>query len=561
MKNLFAVILFLSLIVPLAQARQAPKSLVKYWVYFTDKGAIPTAEVCDPLIIDPKAIERRKLRGHAVPEAFDLPPNSVYIDRIQSLGLEVSHQSRWLNAVSAWLTPAQKQEVLGLEFVRAVHPVGRLMPERDPSILPLVFATHSTTSHAYSFSYGSSFNQLEIVNAINPIERGIIGTGVRLGFLDTGLGNINLHPAFAKMISEGRFVETRDFTGQPDDLSRHGRSVISVAAGFDDGTLIGPAFGAEIIHARTEYTPTETNQEEDNFVAGLEWLESMGVDVVNVSLGYSEFDAGQKSYTTSDMDGNTAVTTIAADIAAKFGVVMVNSAGNEGCGSPSQCWYFITSPADGDSVITVGAVNSFGNHSSFSSFGPTADGRIKPDVSAQGENVWLAAGDADYGFSQGTSFSSPMVAGIATAMLQANPKLTPIQVRDILRETASQATTPDNSLGWGIVDADAAIKQAEAMATGTDSNEAPLATVAISVFPNPFNERTTFEINRGDLPTHVRLEIYDILGRRVAVPFDGNLSTGPERIAFDAGALPSGVYIYKLNGSAISKRGTLVLER
>jgi subtilisin family serine protease len=539
---------------------QSPPDAVKYWVFFTDKGAEAGAKA-DAVSVRPEALARRARRGGAIPSEIDRGPSPAYVRTLRALGVTPLVESRWLNAVSARLSSEKLAAVRALPFVRGVRPVGGIKPLDAGVPRPLVEARPvASASGGFRLEYGNSETQLSLVNDIAVLERGIDGTGVRLGLLDTGIGDLTRHPAFARMLDEGRLIESRDFTNQPDDGSRHGRSVLSVAAGFDEGNLIGPAHGAEILHARTEYTPTETNQEEDNFVAGLEWLESMGVDVVNVSLGYSEFDAGQHSYTVDDMNGDTAVTTIAADMAAALGVTMVSSAGNEGCASPDLCWYFITSPADADSVITVGAVSATGAKAGFSSFGPTADGRIKPDVAAMGVSVWLVSSDVGYGFSNGTSFSSPMVAGVVAQILQVNPDLTPVEVRALLRETASQAQNPDNALGWGLIDADAAVTLAEAMATGTEAG-ADAAPPSVTLFPNPVTGAATFEVRAPLRPAHARLSVFDVLGRRVAVPFDGILAPGLNRLRFDASPLPPGVYFYTLESERARQSGNLVVMR
>ena len=228
----------------------------------------------------------------------------------------------------------------------------------------------------------------------------------------------------------------------------------SVAVGYIENQLIGPAHGATIWGAVTECAPYERNIEEDNFVAGAEWLESQGIDIISASLGYIRFDSSQHSYTFADLDGDTGITTKIYDAAAGRGVVTVTSAGNDGDNANQP---FISMPADGDSVIAVGGVSPRGDYTYFSSIGPTADGRYKPDVAAQAEFVYVATGSG-VRYSFGTSFSAPMVAGIVAQVLQVNPYLNPKQIWEVLTSTASRNSTPDNRLGWGIVDADAPSK-------------------------------------------------------------------------------------------------------
>ncbi|MGB9665514.1 MAG: S8 family serine peptidase, partial [Ignavibacteria bacterium] len=232
----------------------------------------------------------------------------------------------------------------------------------------------------------------------------------------------------------------------------HGTQTLSTIGGFKDGQLIGPAFGATYILAKTENTESETPIEMDNWIAALEWADSIGVDITSTSLGYLEFDPPYPSYNWTHMDGNTVPITIAADLAVKRGIVVVNSAGNEGYNSTRNT---LVAPADGDSVIAVGAVTSSGSRASFSSVGNTVDGRIKPDVMAMGSGVRVASPYSDNGYTNasGTSFSCPLAAGVAALILSENPSLTPMQVRDAMRNTANNATSPNREYGWGILNA------------------------------------------------------------------------------------------------------------
>jgi subtilisin family serine protease len=226
---------------------------------------------------------------------------------------------------------------------------------------------------------------------------------------------------------------------------------LSIIGGFKEGELVGPAYGANFILAKTENTDSETPIEEDNWIAGIEWADSIGVDVTSTSLSYLDYDSPYTSYTWQDMDGNTALITIAADLAAGKGIVVVNSASNNGNNSSHNT---LGAPADGDSVFTIGSVTSSGVRSSFSSVGPTVDGRIKPDLMAMGSNVYHAGSFGNqYYAGSGTSFSCPLVAGVCALILQKNPLLTPMEVLQLLRSTATQSNNPDNLYGWGIIDA------------------------------------------------------------------------------------------------------------
>ena len=521
-----------------------------YWIFLDGKPDAPTVE------INERARARRARRGQPYATELDKSVSPTYIRTLEGHGVQIRTESRWLNAVSAELTDELLAQIREMDFVREVRPLARrttTFPEPVPGTAPV-----SKTADRH---YGPSRTQLALMNAIAPLERGINGKGVRIGFLDTPFSEFN-HSAFDSLKSDGRLIAIRNFTGKTGDPSRHGMNVASTAVGYQEGELIGPAHKAEVLAGITEYTPTETNQEEDNLVAGLEWMESEGADVVNISLGYTDFDTGQNSYTISDLDGDTGITTIAADRAAALGVVVVSSAGNSGCSIPALCWYYISTPADADSIITVGAVSRDSSRAFFSSFGPTADGRIKPDVSAMGVSVYIARTGARFGYSQGTSFSSPLVAAVAAQMLQVNPDLAPIDVRDILRMTAHQAAAPDNSLGWGVVNADAAVKMAESLIDPLSSpvTELPTEVVLWGNYPNPFNPETTI---RYALPQagKVHLAVYNLLGHEVAVLVDESKPAGNYTTRFDAGDLPSGAYLYRLQTQDKIMAQTMILVK
>ena len=521
-----------------------------YWIFLDGKPDAP------PVEINERARARRARRGQPYAAELDKSVSPTYIRTLEELGVQIRVESRWLNAVSAALPEELLARVREMDFVRDVRPLARrttTFPEPVPGAAPL-----SKTADDH---YGPSRTQLALMNAIAPLERGINGKGVRIGFLDTPFSGFN-HSAFDSLKSDNRLIEIRNFTGKTDDIDTHGMQVASLAVGYQEGELIGPAHKAEVLAAITEYVPTETNQEEDNLVAGLEWLESEGADVVNISLGYTDFDPGQNSYAVSDLDGDTGITTIAVDQAAALGVVVVTSAGNSGCSSPALCWYYISTPADADSAITVGAVTSDSSRAPFSSFGPTADGRIKPDVSAMGVHAYRAVFTTHFSPGNGTSFSGPLVAAVAAQILQVNPDLSPVDVRDILRSTAHQSTAPDNSLGWGVVNADEAVKMAESLAgpLSSSTTELPNETALWGNYPNPFNPETTI---RYALPQagKVHLAIYNLLGHEVVVLVDESKPAGNYTTRFDAGDLPSGAYLYRLQTQDRIMAKTMILVK
>ena len=305
------------------------------------------------------------------------------------------------------------------------------------------------------FDYGNSLTQLQQINVPAVHNLGYTGQGVTICVMDAGFNRLS-HEVFATMniIAKYDFVNHDPGVGDSTDMGEgsHGTQTLSAIGGFKQGKLIGPAFNSNFILAKTENTDSETPIEEDNWIAALEWADSIGVDVTSTSLGYLGYDAPFVGYTWQNMDGNTARITIAGDLAVKKGIVVVNSAGNEGFNSTHNT---LGAPADGDSIIAVGSVGSSGIRSGFSSVGNTVDGRIKPDIMAMGSGVTLASpySNTTYTTGSGTSFSCPLAAGVAALILSYNPSLTPIQVRDAMRNTASRSQNPDREYGWGIINA------------------------------------------------------------------------------------------------------------
>ncbi len=466
------IIALLFLIVSIAYPQEPSR---KCWIYFRDKdetvlhtlAKIGTVhEISGATGITERALKRRAkvLPSTQLVSTEDLPVSQTYIDQLGLMGISVINTSRWFNAATAMLTAAQSGRVAALPFVDHVERVRTFVrKELPPVAVPLKKASAAGTQNLHD--YGHSFNQVNQINVIPVHNLRITGRGILIGMLDSGFDwKVPESEKNMNVIKEYDFVQhdsvTANETGKTPideaDQDEHGTLTLSLVGGYKEGELVSPAFGSSFILAKTEYVPTETNIEEDNWVAGIEWEEQNGVDVVSSSLGYSVFDGTnavgipQHSYTPADMNGHTATTTKAAALAARRGVVVCNSMGNEG----GTTWNILTSPADADSIVSVGAVDISGTYASFSSVGPTADGRTKPDVVADGVGAYCAlrvvSGYA--GYFQGTSLSTPLVAGAAALILSAHPELTPIQVRDALRNTASRALSPNDSTGWGIID-------------------------------------------------------------------------------------------------------------
>lgn len=442
--------------VAVRQARATDRLPV--WVYFADKGPAPAVSPAPAL--SRKAALRRTRRGTVSSgRAFeDQPLAPGYVTRVSAVATRVRQASRWLNAMSVEATPAQIETLAALPFVsrvdivrrarRNVEPVESLAPSGRVASRPLDAAEDAP------LDYGTGLDQVRQIRVPELHARGLHGEGVMVAVFDSGFPNLT-HEVFAAMTiaAERDFVHGTDSVRESTDA--HGTNTLSTVGGFAPGQLIGPAYAATFLLAVTEDVDSETPIEEDHWAAAAEWAEALGADVISSSLGYTTFDLPYTSYSDRDMDGQTAVTTRAAALAAERGVVVVNSAGNEGFEGERNT---LVAPADGLRVLTAGAVTRTGTRAAFSSVGPTSDGRLKPDVAAMGVNVKVARQFENiYGVASGTSFSCPLTSGVVALVLQAHPDYTVDQVLEAVRTTASQASAPDRLLGWGILDAVAAV--------------------------------------------------------------------------------------------------------
>ncbi len=413
----------------------------RYWVFFADRGSDVAArleEAEEFIALGPSAARRESARCLAA-DQYDLLPWAPYVERVESLaGSEAVVQSRYLNAVTIELTDAQVQELLSTDIVSEVRPVCASTfspPEETPA----------------ADSYGLSLSQLEQTGITDLHQRGWTGSGVTVGILDTGF-ELD-HPALqsVNVLAEWDFINDDSVVaweeGDDPDQPSHGTRVLSVMAGYDSGFYVGGAFGASFVLGKTEDIGDESQVEEDYWVAGLEWLDSQGVQLLNSSLGYIDW------YEPWQMDGNTAVTTVAADLAASKGLMVYNAAGNEGPGDTT-----LIAPSDGDSVFSSGAVDGSGLIADFSSRGPTADGRIKPDGCSRGQmTVAVSWPGTGYSTVNGTSFASPLTASAAACVASAHPEWSMMRVYDALRETADRSDSPDNEYGNGVINAWSAV--------------------------------------------------------------------------------------------------------
>jgi len=544
------------------------------WIFFKDKVSNNYSQKEISTYLTKRSIQRRmnRIKNSEITDDLDLPVNKDYIRELKEFGLEIKQISKWFNAVSCYATKTQISMISGKSFINEIDLVSVYKNtgyHQTNDISGNGETLEQSDNNPVSTSvinYGPSLNQSNLIHVPPVHDLGYTGKNVLIASFDAGFDNLQ-HTCFDRMREKG--LRSYDFVNGDSIVSNdtgrlgngaHGTQTLSLICGFDPGWLISPAFDAEIILAKTENTESETPLEEDNWIAAAEWADSLGADIITSSLTYLAFNAPHPSYTWEDMDGNTARITLAAEIAVSKGIIVVSSAGNAGFNPEHNT---LGAPADGKNVITVGAVTLGRQRIGFSSVGPTADGRIKPDVMALGLSTYTAfPGSGNVGYlniGTGTSFSCPMVAGVCALMLSANPLLTPQKVKELLLNTSDKTGPPDNLTGWGIVNAYSAV-----LAAVKISNEIPGDFSIDQNYPNPFNPSTTISIHLKRDAT-LSVIIFDVLGKEKGHIVNKQFfSTGNHDLKYnpEVNGLQSGVYFYSLvaNGALVDTKKFIYLK-
>lgn len=500
MTSLFLVLLLLSFGGAAVHA-QGPTD--KFWVMFKDKGDLSGIDAHD--FLAQRSIDRRERMGIAL-HFSDFPIQASYARGVADAGAALLYPSKWLNAVSVEMDEATAAKVALLPFVKDV--------KRIPKVR-LVMDDVSPISAKGGYSAGYSQTQIQMLGLDLLHKNGYNGHGILISMMDNGFRDADKNPYLRHLIQSDRLVATRDFVNHEDNVFNqgdHGQWTLSILAGWgesDDETaywFAGSAHGASFILCHTENDASETHQEEMNWVAAMEYADSIGADLFSTSLGYSTLDSA--SYTYADFDGNTTIITIAADLAAAKGIVVVNSAGNDGLNK-------MLAPSDGDSVISVGAVNAQRVIAGFSARGPSYDGRIKPDISAMGEGCSFIRNTGILSQGNGTSFSCPVASGMAACILQSAPGSTNMQLYDAIIRSADRYAAPDTVYGYGIPYA----PEAHRLLTGQTLAGVPrmitLIQDSIEIYPNPATDHFSLAIDNGEFAWQGMMDVVDNAGRIV----------------------------------------------
>ena len=536
MRRLF-VLMTLLIIIVTAYPQIAPD---RYWVQFTDKNDTPYSIDRPEEFLSERSIQRRVKYGIALDEK-DIPINPSYIEAVEKTGATILNPSKWLNGVTIETSNMSVlNEIEKLPFVKKTRtlqdePLKQMlknesfMYEMNP-----VTIVGANVSRNY---YGSAHTQIELLNGISLHNMGYQGEGIWIGICDSGYTGVDVHDVFQNMRDENRLLGTKDFVyknGVVYSDDHHGTACLGLMAGYMPGTYVGTAPKASYFLCRTENINSENIIEEYNWVSAAEYMDSLGIDMISTSLGYIGFDDPDVSHVYEDFDGETCIITIGAEIASSRGILCVAAAGNEG----DNDFPYVGGPGDGKNVLTVGGVKADGTRAGFSSIGPTYDGRIKPDVMSFAYAVTVASPNGGFYEGNGTSFATPSLAGMLACYWQARKDAPESKIREIIKQSSNNYSSPNNEYGYGIPDFEKALDMLY-LENCDILGEKNL----FSVYPNPSNGVVEFALN---YDIKVTVQVYDMLGKMIYM-FDNHNSDIDELNSFLSN-LEEGVYMIKALG-------------
>ncbi len=517
---------------------QAYSQIQDGWVFFADKENV-AASLANPLtILTQDALDRKAMTGVTIDER-DVPVNENYIIQIKNQpGITVYAKSKWMNCVYVRGTQTDIDNLLNLTFVTQVE-----YADKSLNLLP-PGGTKPTNPDKFQletskvvYNYGDAANQIQMLNGQYLHEQDYTGSDIKIAVLDAGFPTFSSNPGFSEMINSGRLLGTYNFIDRIENVemySTHGTKTTSDIGGFLQDQFVGTAPEASFYLFITEDVSQESPVEEAWWVEALERADSLGVRVVNTSLGYQDFDNPNYDHLYQDLDGQTTFSARGGNIALEKGMLLVTSAGNDGAG-----FMYVATPGDSQGVFTIGAVDEFGDYAWFSSIGPTVDGRIKPDVMAQGAPAAVIGTDGLVTFNNGTSFSSPITAGAVACLWQSRPQTPPSQLMQIIRESASLYNNPTNEMGYGIPNFENAFNALQQLGVEEQNLKTNFA-----VYPNPVNDK--LQISFPENQTKGIFTLYTVLGKKILeqeITIDTNY--------IDFSTLQKGVYIARIKSNTI----------
>lgn len=532
--SLFLITIFLSNI---TNAQTAPD---KYWVQFTDKNNSPYSVAASSQYLSPRAIQRRINQNIAIQEN-DLPVNPAYVNTLTNLGAVVLTKSKWFNGVTIFTTnPTVLDTISHLPFVSGISKTASYRKTNEKLINKFeesVDVDLQQSGLGKSIDYGNAYSQIHMLNGEALHNAGYKGQEMIISIIDAGFDGADTITAFDSLWQNNRIFGWHDFVNSQNNLFTatlaHGMNVLSILAGNLPGQTLGSAPDASYWLLRSEDAATEYLIEEDNWIAAAEFADSVGTDVINTSLGYSTFTDPSQDHTYADMNGHTTKIAKGVNMAVSKGMLVVVSAGNSG----DAAWHYITTPGDADSALTIGAVDNLGIYAGFSSVGPASDGAMKPNVTAMGKGTTYVGTDGNVHAGNGTSFSAPLITGLATCLWQANPQFSNMQILAAIEQSASQYLSPDYEKGYGIPDFGLANQILNIKKTNIEK--------FVRAFPNPFSSTLAVEFYSPD-SQQVKIEIFNFLGVCVYLKTFNFQSNSYNRFLLnDLESLSKGAYILK----------------
>ena len=511
----------------------------KYVVYFSDKAGSSYSIDQPEAFLSPRSIERRQKQGIPIKET-DLPVTKSYVQGVEETGANVIYTSKWFNAALFEGTAEQVKTIEALPFtttIEYVRPGAQGNRNRGGRLGGHSFSHQHT--EAIPLDELANQAQNEMLGIPKMHEQGIHGEGVLIAVLDGGFRGVDAAPFFKHLFENEQYIDGYDFVGNSTNVFRygqHGTEALSCIVAYEPGKLEAAAYGADVMLYVTEDGSSEYRIEEYNWLFAAERADSVGAHIISTSLGYTTFDDDSMNYSYDHLDGKTTVITKAANMATAVGILCVASAGNEGAYS----WKYVSAPADAPDILSVGAVTLTQDRVSFSSIGPTADGRIKPEVSALGLQTVVGDANGNITTANGTSFSAPLVTGLVAGFWQVYPQLTNLEVVEKIKASGTNSIAPNNEIGFGVPDF------SRASETVLDTEEETPLNNDFEVYPNPIMEGKLFiaphQPHHGNL---VIVILQNSTGQTVATQTFNNY-TGTEPLSLDISTLSPGVYILQI---------------